>query len=266
MIDAEVSQMNRQHKPVIAGNWKMNTNIVEAQHLTREIVVGAKTIENVSIILCPPFISLELVKRALTGSSIGLGSQDFHPEPQGAWTGEIAPSMLNNLVGFAIIGHSERRTHFGETDALINQKALAAIENNLSPIICVGETLSQREQGEEHTIVERQLRGALDTIDDIDGIIFAYEPVWAIGTGKAAKPSDANNMMAFIREVLTTSYASAASQNAPLLYGGSVTPQNAAALFEEPEIDGALVGGASLNASNFLEIAKVASSITKRMQ
>lgn len=258
--------MNRQNKPVIAGNWKMNTNIVEAQDLAREIVVGAKNIENVSVILCPPFISLELVKRALKGSSIGLGSQDFHPEPQGAWTGEIAPSMLKDLIEFAIIGHSERRTHFGETDALINQKTLAAIENGFSPIICVGETLSQREQGKEHTIVESQLRGALDTIDDIRGILFAYEPVWAIGTGKAAKPSDANNMMAFIREVLATSYSSSASKNVPLLYGGSVSPQNAAALFEEPEIDGALVGGASLDASSFLEIANFASSTTKRMQ
>jgi triosephosphate isomerase len=258
--------MKQQHKPVIAGNWKMNTNISDAQNLAREITRRATSIEGVSIILCPPFISLELVKRALAGSSIQLGAQNFYPEPQGAWTGEIAPSMLKNLVDFAIIGHSERRTHFGETDDLVNRKILGALANKLSPIICVGETLSQREKGDEHAVVGRQLQRALDTIDNIDGILFAYEPVWAIGTGKAANPSDANNMMAFIRKVLSTLYTKEASENAQLLYGGSVSAENAATLFHEPEVDGALVGGASLDASSFLDIVKEASSTTKRIQ
>ena len=244
----------------------MNTNISDAQNLAREITRRATSIEGVSIILCPPFISLELVKRALAGSSIQLGAQNFYPEPQGAWTGEIAPSMLKNLVDFAIIGHSERRTHFGETDDLVNRKILGALANKLSPIICVGETLSQREKGDEHAVVGRQLQRALDTIDNIDGILFAYEPVWAIGTGKAANPSDANNMMAFIRKVLSTLYTKEASENAQLLYGGSVSAENAATLFHEPEVDGALVGGASLDASSFLDIVKEASSTTKRIQ
>ncbi|MFO7295758.1 MAG: triose-phosphate isomerase [Clostridia bacterium] len=213
----------------------------------------------VEVVVCPPFVCLPAAKEALSGSNIKLGAQNMHWEEQGAFTGEVAPGMLKELdVEYVIIGHSERRQYFGETDEMVNKKVLSAVAHNLIPIICVGETLEQREQGITEEVVDKQTRAALEGLnaDVAHRVVIAYEPIWAIGTGKTASSNDANEVIGYIRKVVGEVLGSQAAQQMRILYGGSVKPENAAELMGMPEIDGALVGGASLKAQDFAKIVK----------
>ncbi len=213
----------------------------------------------VEVVVCPPFVCLPAAKDALVGSNIKLGAQNMHWEEQGAFTGEVAPGMLKEVgVEYVIIGHSERRQYFGETDEMVNKKVLSAVVHNFIPIICVGETLEQREQGITEEVVDRQTRAALKGLspDVADRVVIAYEPIWAIGTGRTASSNDANEVIGYIRKVVEEVLGSQAAQQMRILYGGSVKPENAVELMSMPEIDGALVGGASLKAQDFAKIVK----------
>ena len=250
-------------KPLIAGNWKMNTSLAEAVSLAAGIREAADAISGVEILLCPPFISLAAVRDAISGSPIKLGAQNMHHQPSGAFTGEIAPAMLQGLCEYVILGHSERRQLFGEDDELINSKVQAAFQHGLRPILCVGETLDQRETGQAGTVVSQQLRAGLAGILDITGLVVAYEPVWAIGTGRAATPEIAAEMMGnVISDTLRSLHPEAAGET-PLLYGGSVNPDNIAGFAALDSVDGALVGGASLQADQFAEIARLTAQAKK---
>ena len=250
-------------KPLIAGNWKMNTSLAEAVSLAAGIREAADAISGVEILLCPPFISLAAVRDAVSGSPIKLGAQNMHHQPSGALTGEIAPTMLQGLCDYVILGHSERRQLFGEDDELINRKVQAAFQHGLRPILCVGESLDQRETGQAGTVVSQQLRAGLDGILDITGLVVAYEPVWAIGTGRAATPEVAAEMMGnVISDALRSLHPEAAGKT-PLLYGGSVNPDNIAGFAALDSVHGALVGGASLQADQFVEIARLTAEAKK---
>ena len=243
--------------PIVAGNWKMNTGLAEAAQLAARVREGAGVLSGVEIILCPPFVSLAAVRDAVQGSSLKVGAQNMHFEDSGAFTGEIAPPMLQGMCEYVILGHSERRQLFGEDDDLINRKVKAAFQHGLRPILCVGESLEQRESGQAGAVVGRQLRAGLAEILDIIGLVVAYEPVWAIGTGRAATPEIAVEIMGgTVLETLRESYGAAADQ-VPLLYGGSVNPGNITEFVTERCVHGALVGGASLRADQFLEIAQL---------
>ena len=245
--------------PFIAGNWKMNKTISETQALLAELRGALPAGDAVEVAVCPPFVSLAAAKSALAGSSIRLGAQNAHPEPKGAFTGEVSVSMLAGLVDYVIIGHSERRQLFGETDAFVNAKALAVLSAGLKPILCVGETLAENEAGQTEAVLERQLRDDLVNVsaDDAARITIAYEPIWAIGTGRAATAADAQNRIAFIRAQIRQKYGAVADQMR-IQYGGSVTPANAKDILSQPDIDGALVGGASLKAGDFAAIVAAA--------
>ena len=247
--------------PLIAGNWKMNTTVAEAVALVSQMCRQLDGIDDVDKILCPPFISLAAVRELIKGSSIKLGAQDLFYEEKGAYTGEISPLMLADLCQFVIIGHSERRRYFNESDAIINKKVAAAGRVGLRPILCVGEKLAENEAGQTEEVVSRQLKSALNGIDNIDGIVIAYEPVWAIGSGRAATGQQANETIGFIRNTIAGLYHEEVAQNLVILYGGSVTASNIAEFVAHPQIDGALVGGASLKADQFISIIKQASSI-----
>ena len=242
--------------PVVAGNWKMNTTIDAAASLASGVRAGVNAGSGCGVILCPPFISLQAVSNAVAGSPVRVGAQNMHAEASGAFTGEVSPAMLQGLCEYVILGHSERRQLFGETDETVNLKVKSAFAASLLPILCVGETLEQREAGNAAAVVGQQLRGGLDGIDNITGLIVAYEPVWAIGTGLAATPEIAADVMGgAILGTLTAIYGAAAA-DVPLLYGGSVNPGNAASFATETSIHGALVGGASLRADQFLQIVQ----------
>ncbi|HEY8361765.1 MAG TPA: triose-phosphate isomerase [Tissierellaceae bacterium] len=241
--------------PIIAGNWKMNTTIKEGLELVEEIK-RAKLNEDVEVVLCVPFTSLLEIKKSLKGTNIKLGAQNMHWEDSGAYTGEISPLMLKDIgVDYCIIGHSERRQYFNETDITVNRKIKAALKHSIKPIVCVGETLEQRENNMEKEVVKTQVLAALEGIekDDLENIVIAYEPVWAIGTGKTASADDANKMIGFIRDVIGQKYGDE-KEKIRIQYGGSVKPNNIKELMEKEEIDGALVGGASLKAAEFIEI------------
>ncbi|SFQ01211.1 triose-phosphate isomerase [Caldicoprobacter faecalis] len=245
-------------KPIIAGNWKMHKTPSQTVSLINELKPLVKDAQ-VEVVVCPPFVCLPAAKEALAGSNIKLGAQNMHWEEQGAFTGEVAPGMLKELgVEYVIIGHSERRQYFGETDEMVNKKVLSAVAHNLIPIICVGETLEQREQGSTEQVVDRQTRAALKGLSPevADRVVIAYEPIWAIGTGKTASSDDANEVIGYIRKVVGEVLGSQAAQQMRILYGGSVKPENAAELMQMPEIDGGLVGGASLKAQDFAKIVK----------
>ena len=242
---------------IIAGNWKMNTTLQDAKTLVSDMKARLEAISGIESVVCPPFISLAAIGEMLQGSSVGLGAQNMHSEEQGAYTGEISPGMLASLCQFVILGHSERRQLFGETDDFINQKVKAAFKVGLRPILCVGEQLQERESGRAEAVVEAQLRGGLSGIDSPGSLVVAYEPVWAIGTGKAATPDVAQEMMAHVRSVLASLYGADAA-DISLLYGGSVNPGNTVDYMREQDINGALVGGAALNADSFVEIAQKA--------
>jgi triosephosphate isomerase len=242
--------------PIVAGNWKMNTTLAEAVVLAAELRDALEAIRGVEKVICPPFISLMAVKGMLDGTSTKIGAQNVHYEEKGAFTGEISPGMLVGLCQYVILGHSERRQYFGETDELVNVKIKAAIDVALRPILCIGERLEDREAGREEIVVTGQLRRALESISYAGSLAVAYEPVWAIGTGVAATGQDAEAMMTTIRGTLTEMYGEAVAQDVPLLYGGSVTPDNVAEYAGQPNVNGALVGGASLNPASFMAIAR----------
>ncbi|GAI26396.1 unnamed protein product, partial [marine sediment metagenome] len=247
--------------PVIAGNWKMNTTVSEAIELVKEMRQGLDQIDNVDKVICPPFISLAAVRELIKGSSIKLGAQNIYFEEKGAYTGEISPPMLADLCEFVIIGHSERRQYFNETGEITNKKIRAALKVKLKPILCVGEKLEENEAGRTEEIITGQLRSSLAGIDYSSGLIIAYEPIWAIGTGKAATGKQANETIGLIRHNIVELYSERAARDVRILYGGSVTAANATEFINQPEIDGALVGGASLKAAEFLSIVKQTSEI-----
>jgi len=245
--------------PFIAGNWKMNKTIDEAVELVRELRRLVLDVETVDIAVCPPFVALSAVVEALRGSKIKVGAQNLFWEEKGAYTGEISGAMLKGLVECVIIGHSERRQYFGETDETVNKRVKAALAKGLQPIVCVGETLAQYEAGETAQVVSGQVRRGLDglTVEQAKSIVIAYEPVWAIGTGKAATGAGANSVVALnIRGPLSEMFGEAVAQSIRVQYGGSVTPANIAEFMSMPDLDGALVGGASLKANDFAEIIK----------
>jgi len=247
--------------PVIAGNWKMNTTIREATGLVSEMLPSLDRIENIEKVVCPPFISLGAVKKLISGTSIKLGAQNVYFEEKGAYTGEISPVMLSDLCEFVIIGHSERRQYFNETGEIINRKIRAALRVGLKPILCVGEKLEENESGRTEEVVTAQLDSSLAGVDyDRDSII-AYEPVWAIGTGRAATGKQANETIGFIRSKIEKLYGGEIARSMRILYGGSVTASNIAEFVQQPEIDGALVGGASLKAVEFVSMVKQTSQI-----
>lgn len=248
---------------LIAGNWKMNTTLPEGRTLAENIASGiseaGSAFDSVDFAVCPPFVHLQAVGAALENSPVALGAQDVHAEEEGAYTSDISAPMLTSVgCTHVIIGHSERRQYYEESDTDVNRKAKKAYEHGLVPIICVGETLDQRKAGDAASVVQAQLQGALDgvAVDDGDDLVVAYEPVWAIGTGESATPTQAQDMHAVIREDLSDRYGSSVGGAVPLLYGGSMKPHNAADLLSEPDVDGGLIGSASLEAESFLGIAE----------
>jgi len=248
-------------KKLIAGNWKMNKTAGDALTLVREIVAAVGKLTDVDVVVCPPFVALESAGRALEGSTVKLGAQNMHPEASGAFTGEISAGMLRALFAtHVILGHSERRAYFGETDAFINQKVIAALKNQLRPILCVGETLAEREAGSTLKVVQTQLEAGLEGInkDQAASLVVAYEPVWAIGTGKVATTDQAQEVHAFIRGLLTKLFTEPVAQRVRILYGGSMKPANAPELLAQKDIDGGLIGGASLEARSFVDLIKAA--------
>ncbi len=247
--------------PMIAGNWKMNTTVSEAIELVNEMRQGLDEIDGVDKVICPPFISLAAVYGAIKGSSVRLGAQNLYFEEKGAYTGEISPLMLADLCEFVIIGHSERRQYFNETGEMVNKKILAALRIGLKPILCIGERLEENEAGRTEEIITEQLRSSLAGVDYPGSLTIAYEPVWAIGTGKAATGEQANKTIGFIRGKIAKLYSDGIAQDMRILYGGSVNADNIAKFVQQPEIDGALVGGASLKATDFVSIVKQTSQI-----
>ena len=246
---------------MIAGNWKMNTTLTEALALVSNMLRELDEIDNVDKVLCPPFISLAAVKELIEGSSIKLGAQNLYFAEKGAYTGEISPLMLTGLCEFVIIGHSERRQYFNETDEIINKKIPAAFRDGLKPILCVGERLEENETGLTEEVVTRQLSSDLAGIDHLNGMVIAYEPVWAIGTGRAATAEQADQTIGLIRSHISRICDKETARTLRILYGGSVTAANTAEFMQQAEIDGALVGGASLKATEFLGIVKQTSQI-----
>ena len=241
---------------IVAGNWKMNTTLGEAVELAATVRQGLGGDEGVELVLCPPFVSLAAVRDAVAGSPVKVGAQNMHFEASGAFTGEVSAPMLQGLCDYVLLGHSERRQLFGETDDLVNRKLQAALSVGLKPVLCVGETLEQREAGSAAAVIGGQVRAGLADVVDITTVAVAYEPVWAIGTGRAATPEIAAEIMGgTIRAVLQDMFG-AEADGVPLLYGGSVNPGNVAGFAAEDCIHGALVGGASLQAGPFLEIAR----------
>jgi triosephosphate isomerase len=246
---------------LVAGNWKMNKTVAEARELVFKMTLSLREIQGVEKVLCPPFMSLLPVSALLEGSGIGLGAQNMHWEEKGAFTGEVSPLMLKEFCQYVILGHSERRTYFGETDEIVNQKLRAAQAFDLTPIVCVGETLEQYESKQTSEVVARQIGLGLKDVDPAFAprIVVAYEPVWAIGTGKASSAENANQVHAqVVRPALSKLYGDETAQAIRILYGGSVTASNAAEYFGQTDIDGALVGGASLKTEDFVAITKAA--------
>lgn len=249
-------------KPIIAANWKMNKTPAETGEFFRDFLALAHAEERVDIVVAPPFVSLQAALGALSDRHhVRLGAQNMHFEASGAFTGEISPMMLRSmLVTYVILGHSERRSIFGETDELINRKVLAAHQYHLRPILCVGETLEERDAGKLETVLSTQLRGCLAGVDEEGaiGTVIAYEPVWAIGTGRTATAGQAQEAHAFIRSVIGEMYSAEAARRVRIQYGGSVKPSNMYELGLQPDVDGALVGGASLESGSFWEIVRAA--------
>jgi triosephosphate isomerase len=248
--------------PLVAGNWKLNKTTTEAYKLVSELIPGLRSIQGIEKLLCPPFTALMAVSRLIKDTDIHLGAQNMYWEEKGAYTGEISARMLAEFCQYVILGHSERRAHFGETNEQINRKVRGALTHHLIPVICVGETLEENEAGRAAGVVSRQVREALlgtDLLADSDPIVIAYEPVWAIGTGRAATSEGANTLIQnVIRPTIGSMFGESLAQRVRVLYGGSVNPDNATEFFRQPEIDGALVGGASLDARAFVAISEAA--------
>ncbi len=242
--------------PLIAGNWKMNTTIAEAVALATEIRATIRGVYTTEVLVCPPFVSLAAVGGVLEGSSIRLGAQNLHYEDKGAFTGEVSPLMLAGLCRFVIIGHSERRQHFGDSDEVVNRKLAAALRAGLAPIVCVGEQLEENQAGRTEEVVVRQLEAALAGVSVSPDLVIAYEPIWAIGTGLTASGKAANQTAQLIRRTVAGLAGNEVADDVRVLYGGSVTADNIAEFMEQMDISGALVGGASLKAADFVSIAK----------
>jgi len=251
--------MNR--TPFVAGNWKMNKTAAEARTLVTAMLEPLRAIGQVEKVVCPPFTSISAVADLLKGTDIGLGAQNLHWEEKGAFTGEVAPNMVKEFCQYVIIGHSERRTYFGETDQTVNKRLHAALKFDLTPIVCVGETLDQYESGLTGEVVSRQIKLGFADIESAiaSRIVVAYEPVWAIGTGKASSGENANSVHSkIIRPALSALFGDSNAEAIRILYGGSVTAANASEFFSQSDIDGALVGGASLKPEEFVAITKAA--------
>jgi len=249
---------------LIVGNWKMNKTTADAVALVEGIVVAVGKRTDVDVVLCPPYTALASASRALEGSGVKLGAQNMHPEPSGAFTGEISAPMLRELFAtHVILGHSERRSYFAETDAFINQKVISALKNQLRPILCVGETLAERESGATLRVIQKQTEGGLEGVSKemAAGIILAYEPVWAIGTGKVATAAQAQEVHAFIRGLLAKLFTEPVAQRTRILYGGSMKPANAGELLNQSDIDGGLIGGASLEVRSFADLINAAAAV-----
>ena len=244
--------------PVIAGNWKMNTDAEGARTLATAIRDRLPDLPGIEVVLCPPSVSLGLVAAEVLGTRISVGAQNMHPDPNGAYTGEVSPTMLSPICRYVIVGHSERRSFFKEDNGFVNRKVISALAHGLRPIVCLGETLEQRDAGRTEQVLRRQTRASLAELKRFTDIVIAYEPVWAIGTGRAATPQDASDSIGVIRETVSSMAGSEAAEGVPILYGGSVNPSNAASLFEQPQVDGGLVGGASLRVDQFVQIAVAA--------
>jgi len=245
--------------PIIAGNWKMHKTAAEAIQLAHAVCAAVANIDGVDVVLCPPFTALGAVKNIIKNTKVGLGAQNMYWAEQGAFTGEVSPLMLAELCDYVILGHSERRQFFGETDEGVNKKLKVALTHNLTPIVCVGENLTQNEAGETAAFVGSQVKAAFDGLSAGDAlkVIVAYEPIWAIGTGKNADPATANSIIGLsIRGALAELYHEDVAQTIRVQYGGSVKPNNVESFMAQPDIDGALVGGASLKADSFLALVK----------
>ncbi len=248
-------------KPLVAGNWKMNKTVEQARLLVAEMLPGLQAEPSVERVLCPPFPALMALAAQLTGTGIGLGAQNMYWEASGAYTGEVAPGMVKEFCDYVILGHSERRTYFGETDATVNRKVKAALANQLIPIVCIGETLAENEANKTGDVVIRQVLEGLKELSEEQArkIVIAYEPIWAIGTGRAATAPGANAVLSeYIRPALISLFGKDVAAGTRILYGGSVTGSNAAEFFGQPDIDGALVGGASLKPVDFVKIVQAA--------
>jgi triosephosphate isomerase (TIM) len=251
--------MQKDRKLIIAGNWKMNKTVAEGLDLVHDLKREVASVKEVDIVVCPPFTALPDISKAIIDSNIRLGAQNMSENNYGAFTGEIAAGMLKEfLVRYVILGHSERRQYQQEPDELIAKKAIAAHAASIKPIVCVGETLAEREAGKTEFVVEKQLRGSLAGLsrEQVTETILAYEPVWAIGTGRTASPEQAQAVHAFIRKTLVAMFDEALAKGVRIQYGGSVKAQNARELMSQPDVDGALVGGASLEARGFSDIIK----------
>ena len=247
--------------PVIAGNWKMNKNIVESVSLVKELKDFVRGIKGVDIVVCPSFTSLWVTKEIINGTNIHLGAQNMYWETKGAFTGETSPLMLKDVgCEYVVLGHSERRQYFEETSEKVANKTKAALSINLIPIVCVGENLEERESSKTKAIIEQEIKALFSKIDSTlaGRIIVAYEPIWAIGTGRSSGSQDANIIIKFIRELFSSEYGSKIAERIRILYGGSVDPKNIKEFMNESDIDGALVGGASLHALSFSQIVKAA--------
>ena len=246
-------------KIIMAGNWKMYKTVGEAVALAEQLRGSLQDVTGREILICPPFTAVYAVGKALQGSSVQVGAQNLYPADEGAYTGETSPKMLLDVgCSYVILGHSERRQHFQESDEFINQKLKVALEHGLKPILCVGETLEQREEGRQQNVVSMQVHGGLQGIsaEAMGQVAVAYEPIWAIGTGHTATPSQADEMHSAIRNNLSGLYGDEVAQDVCIMYGGSVKPGNVDDLMAQPDVDGALVGGASLDAESFVRIVR----------
>lgn len=242
--------------PLIAGNWKLNTTVAEGIALVQAMQPRLEQITGVEQVVCPPFVSLDAIHRLLETSPILVGAQNVFWEEKGAYTGEISPVMLAPLCQYVILGHSERRQYFGVTDEIVNRQIRACVPHQLQPIVCVGESLAEREAGLTNVVVERQVRGAFIGIASCPGLVIAYEPIWAIGTGRAATGSDASQVISHIRHVVADTLGQSVAAITRILYGGSMTSTNVVDFVQYEEIDGGLVGGASLRADEFVAIVQ----------
>ena len=246
-------------KPMMAGNWKMNKSIDEAVALATAIKSAVNDVNSVDRVVCPPFIDLPAVQAALAGSNIAVGAQNMHWAANGAYTGEVSPGMLKGLATYVILGHSERRQYFAETDETVNKKTKAAFEAGLTPIVCIGESLEQNERGETQSFVSGQVKGALAgiTAEQVQQLVLAYEPIWAIGTGRAATAQQANDICGgVVRKTVAELYGKSVADNVRVLYGGSTNDKNIREIMAQPDIDGALIGGAALKVETYGEMVR----------
>jgi len=251
-------------KPMMAGNWKMNKTIDEAVALARAINSAAHSYDSVDMVVCPTFVCLPAVADVLAKSPVKVGAQNMHWEANGAYTGEISPAMLKGLATYVIIGHSERREYFAESDATVNKKLVAALAAGIVPILCVGESLAQNQAGETHSFVGGQVKAALAglTGEQVQSLVIAYEPIWAIGTGLAATAEQANTICGLtVRGAVAEVYGEAVAQNTRVLYGGSTKPENIAEIMQQPDIDGALIGGAALKADGYADMVRLTAEV-----